>query len=319
MEEVHRKLFPGGEEAASTGAARSPGARARARPGEPRLALWGPVSPERKTPRRDELRAAEAAVARSRLVQGLTPSEIARLVAQAALLEARCGQCVLSAMEKADDALVVLAGTFAVATPGGAELQRVGPESTVGDISMLMHDIRHITVTCVSADGKCLRIGRRDYQACLGLRYTTFMTALMLTLERGLAVTCPYVNGPPASPTGAQEDEEDEEEGDGDDEEGPEDLGLGPQTLAISRYIRQRRVKLAKLGVDCMSVPDWEEVCKFWHKVPERERVRLYFEVKALAQGAWSNGYCPHFDMPADALDERSAQRAALLSRMSVL
>lgn len=262
-------------------------------------ALWEPARPGRKNPCKDDRRAVEVAVARSRLVQGLTSSEISRLVATAVLREVRCGDCVLSAMEKADSAIVVLSGTFAIKTPGGEEVQRVGAGSTVGDISMLLHDIRHIVVTCMSFDGKCLRICRKDYQTCLGLRYTTFMQALMLTVERGLAVTCPYVDG--ATKGGGDEDEEVLS----DDEEGPEDLGLSPQMLAIFRYIKQRRSKLAALGLDCMSVPSWEEVSKFWNKVPQPQRLRLYFAVKALAQSAWSNGYCPHYDMPADALDDR--------------
>lgn len=300
MEEVHQKLFTSRSDASPI----SPVLRRSPAKGEPLLALWEPASPERKNLRKDDLRAAEVAVARSRLVQGLTSSEISRLVATAVLLEARCGDSVLSAMEKADAAIVVLSGTFAITTPDGLEVQRVGPESTVGDFSMLLLDIRYIVVTCVSVDGKCLRICRKDYQTCLGPRYTTFMQALMLTVERGLVrVTCPYVDGSLMEAT--QGEGEEDEAALSDDEEGPEDLGLSPQTLAIFRYIKQRRSKLAALGVDCMSMPSWEEVSKFWNKVPEVKRRRMYFTVKALAKSAWSNGYCPHYDMPADALDDR--------------
>ena len=303
MEEVHQKLFTSHSDTSPI----SPVLRRSPAKGEPLLALWEPASPERKNLRKDDLRAAEVAVARSRLVQGLTSSEISRLVATAVLLEARCGDTVLSAMEKAEAAIVVLSGTFAITTPDGLEVQRVGPESTVGDFSMLLLDIRYIVVTCVSVDGKCLRICRKDYQTCLGSRYTTFMQALMLTVERGLVVTCPYVDGSLMEAT--QGEGEEDEAALSDDEEGPEDLGLSPQTLAIFRYIKQRRSKLAALGVDCMSMPSWEEVSKFWNKVPEAQRRRMYFAVKALAKSAWSNGYCPHYDMPADALDDRCRTR----------
>jgi hypothetical protein len=49
----------------------------------------------------------------------------------------------------------------------------------------------------------------------------------------------------------------------------------------------------AREGLVCSKVPEWEEVSYMWAKVPEKERVELYANIKALAYApVWSAGEC---------------------------
>ena len=159
---------------------------------------------------------------------------------------------------------------------------------------MLLGDVRHMHVKCASEYGACLVLELDAYKKCLGLQYGAFMCALTLGLDRGLSVTCPYLDGTQAF-AAAGEDEEDDEE-----EEADEPEGLNLQNIAISKYLKRRLAINAKYGLLCNRVPAWEAVSRMWATLSEQKRINLYFNVKALALGASSGGFCPHFEIPPD-------------------
>ena len=202
-------------------------------------------------------------------------------------------------MQTAVDAVLVLEGIFVQHTTSDHEVARFGRGGTCGDISMLLGAKRHTSLTCWSDSGIILTLRHDDYVTCFGeSRKEAYMVALLANLGRSLQIVCPYAAAAASGQPAPQESEEDE----GDEDEDESLQGLSPQMLAISLYLRRRSVLHAKWGQKCTDVPSFEEFIgnEVWPLVPERERLELYFAVKALAVAPWSAGYCPHYAEPFD-------------------
>ena len=249
------------------------------------------------------MRLAQESLAKSPLAGDMTVTELAKLAASARIWRVTRDEVVLSAMEKADRAVVLIAGSFAVrSVPSGHEAIRVGPGNTVGELSMFCEDVRQFTLQCVSEDGVCVLVTIGDYQAALNTRYATFRKKMDMRCTRMSAITCPYID-PGRGPAHVPNSDDGDEGGDEDDE----DIPLTPQMAQVQKYLRRRRRLLsqlcAQLGGSYSSVPPWEEANKMWPKVHEPEKVRLYHAIKALAVGDWSGGFCPHFSAPFDCDD----------------
>jgi len=224
------------------------------------------------------------------------PHEVSRLAACGIIRRAKLGEVVLQALETAMDAVVILEGIFVQHSVSGHEVARFGRGETVGDISMLLQAKRHTSLKCHSDSGLCLAIRHESYVTCMGKsRKEVYMVALLGNLGRSLGVVCPCVA---AGDRAARDLEEEDDE----DDEDESLLGLSPQMLATSCYLRRRSAMHAKWAQACPDVPSYEEFIAndVWPQVSERERIENYFAVKALAVGLWSAGYCPHYEAPFD-------------------